>query len=124
MGVFLSKRGSIMSEIFTQLSDGELVDIALYEDYIEISETVKLEKNKNKVRLLYPNVTGIFYGRKDKKLLLIISYRTQRGADVELKFEDTRHLKGRKLVKKLEALTGVVAYVPGKEDKTGTTIEL
>lgn len=124
MGVFLSKKGSIMSEIFLQLSTGELVDIALYEDYIEISETAKLEKNKDKVRLQYQNVTDIFYGRQDTKLLLCIFYNTKDGELLQLMYEDTRHLKGRKFVKKLEELTGLTAIRPKKEDKTGSTIEL
>lgn len=106
MGAFLSKRGSIISELFMLPTGTELVDIALYEDYLEISETLKREKNKEKVQLPYKDIVGISYERENGKLLLTIQYAVGTSV-VKLVYIDTRHLKGRKLVKKLRGLTGI-----------------
>ena len=104
MGAFLSKRGSIISELFMLPTGTELVDIALYEDYLEISETLK--KNKEKVQLPYKDIVGISYERENNKLQLTIQYAVGTSV-VKLVYIDTRHLKGRKLVKKLRELTGI-----------------
>ena len=65
MGIFSSKKGSIISEPFMllesvgHLQNGLAVEVALYDDYLEL--TVPLMK-KTPITLKYAQITDVFYG--------------------------------------------------------------
>ena len=65
MGLFRSAKGSVISETFVllesvgQLQKGLAVEVALYDDYLEL--TVPLMK-KTPVTLKYAQITDVFYG--------------------------------------------------------------
>lgn len=65
MGIFSSKKGSIISEPFMLLEDvGQLqkdlmVDVALYDDYLELTA---LLMKKTPITLKYAQITDVFYG--------------------------------------------------------------
>lgn len=66
MGFFKSKKGSIISDYF-KLTDnlgvyknGDMVDVALYEDHLIIMSPVL----KQEIKLNYNQITDVFYGLK------------------------------------------------------------
>ena len=71
MGFFKSKKGSIISDYFCieedlgQFKKGDAVDVALYEDHLELQKGVG---NKDVATLAYSQITDVFYGSdvKDK----------------------------------------------------------
>lgn len=145
MGLFKSKKGSIISDYFkltedvAHLRSGNMYEVALYEDYLQIGE----------VKLRYDQVTDVYYGLeteittknksvigralaggilfgglgavvgavsgtgtkdvKSKKFMFIISYTSGSGEDAFISFEDTRLYKGVKVAGKLKELAKVGA---------------
>ena len=65
MGFFKSKKGSIISDYFCieedlgQFKKGDAVDVALYEDHLELQKGVG---NKDVATLAYSQITDVFYG--------------------------------------------------------------
>lgn len=67
MGVFLSKKGSIMSDYFRPLhaigpiaeNKNELVEVALYEDHLELKATIAKHEP---ISLRYEQITDVFHG--------------------------------------------------------------
>ena len=145
MGLFKSKKGSIISDYFKLTEDvahlraGNMYEVALYEDYLQIGE----------VKLRYDQVTDVYYGLeteitqknksvigravaggilfgglgavvgavsgtgtkdvKSKKFMFIISYTSSSGEDAFISFENTRLYKGVKVAAKLKELAKVGA---------------
>lgn len=67
MGIFFkSTKGSLISELFElredigQIKAGWMVDVALYDDHLEIKEM--LSKKKPPITLNYSQITDVFYG--------------------------------------------------------------
>ena len=64
MGFFKSKKGSIISDYFCieedlgQFKKGDAVDVALYEDHLELQKGVG---NKDVATLAYSQITDVFY---------------------------------------------------------------
>jgi len=62
MGFFKSTKGSIISDYFKLLEDvgglskGNMVDVALHDDHLDVKEV------KNSVSLKYDQITDVFYG--------------------------------------------------------------
>ena len=68
MGFFTSKKGSLISEIFTPVEDLgpihasiDLVEMALYEDHLELTATVRKHEP---ITLQYSQITDVVYGGK------------------------------------------------------------
>ena len=67
MGFLKSKKGSVISDYFKLLHDvgtfknGATVDVALYDDHLEITPMSK--KGTSKVSLAYSKITDVFHGR-------------------------------------------------------------
>ena len=65
MGFFKSTKGSIISDYFklmydvAELTAGNAVDVALYEDHLEIKDVMK-----HSATLKYDQITDVFYGLK------------------------------------------------------------
>ena len=68
MGLFKSKKGSIISEMFQvskevgALTKGNLVDVALYDDYLEIKQMFP----KQEITLKYEKITDVFFGNQEE----------------------------------------------------------
>lgn len=64
MGFFKSRKGSIISDYFQTVENignlgvGNMVDVALFEDYLAISSPVV----KQEITLNYSQITDVFYG--------------------------------------------------------------
>jgi hypothetical protein len=67
MGFFKSKKGSIISDYFQlheqlgQFRQGDMVDVALYDDHLEISSG-----KHSPITLPYNRITDVFYGMQDE----------------------------------------------------------
>lgn len=72
MGFIRSTKGSIISDYFKLvgdvafLKDGELVDVALYEDYLGVT----IKRSEDEVKLSYDKITDVFFG-KTKELVTV-----------------------------------------------------
>ncbi len=68
MGFFKSTKGSIISDYFKitdsvgKLREGDAVDVALYEDHLELSAPLA----KPPISLAYSQITDVFYGLQDE----------------------------------------------------------
>lgn len=65
MGFLRSTKGSIISDYFKLvgdvafLKDGEMVDVALYDDYLAIT----IKRSEQDVKLSYDKITDVFFGK-------------------------------------------------------------
>lgn len=68
MGLFKSKKGSIISELFQvskevgALTKGNMVDVALYDEYLEIKQMFP----KQEITLKYEKITDVFFGNQEE----------------------------------------------------------
>lgn len=107
MGFFKSKKGSIISDYFSieddlgQFKKGDAVDVALYDDHLELQKGVG---NKNVATLAYSQITDVFYG-SDVQVL------------VKEKSPIARAVAGGLLFGSAGAMIGAVSGVGKKEKK-------
>lgn len=118
MGFFKSKKGSIISDYFCieedlgQFKKGDAVDIALYEDHLELQKGVG---NKDVATLAYSQIADVFYG-SDVQVLVKDKSPIARAVAGGLLFGSTGAVVGAisgagKKEKKVRRILFIISYV-------------
>lgn len=118
MGFFKSKKGSIISDYFCieedlgQFKKGDAVDVALYEDHLELQKGVG---NKDVATLAYSQITDVFYG-SDVQVLVKDKSPIARAVAGGLLFGSTGAVVGAisgagKKEKKVRRILFIISYV-------------